>query len=159
MAFDAIVVPGYTAKTGAGASLHPYAKERLLRAVIDWRRKLAPFFILSGAGGEALGMKRDLVGGGIPEARIFIDPCGQHSHTNLRNSARILLSNGMLRALVVTSYDQAFYFSTGWLTGFTARSLKQLGYTVGVLRRYDAQRVIFLPSRRNFDVGRDTDDP
>jgi hypothetical protein len=159
MAFDAIIVPGYTPAQNAKDGLHGYAKERLLRAVIDWRRGLAPFLVLTGAGGEAVGMKRYLVAGGIPEKRIFIDPCARHSHTNLRNSGRVLLSNGLVRALIVTSYDQAFYFSTGWLTGFTARCIKQLGHTVGSLRRYDAQRVTFIPSRQDFEAGSDDVDP
>ena len=158
MAFDAIIVPGYTPKAWDGG-VHPYAKERLLRAVIDWRKRLAPFFLLTGASGEALSMKRYLIAGGIPENRILVEPCGRHSHTNVRNSGRLMLSLGLTRGLIVTSYDQAFYFSTGWLSGFLMRSWKQLGHTVGTLRRYDAQRVTFVPSRRNFETGKDTDDP
>ncbi len=167
MAFDAIIVPGYSApsaRTNAEGALHPFAKERLLRAVLDFRKRLAPFFILTGGSvghgaNEALAMKRYLTSGGIPEERIFIEPCARHSHTNLRNSGRLLLSHGLGRGLIVTSYDQAFYFSTGWLTGFWNRSRKQLGYQVGDLQRYDAQRVSFVPSRTNFTVGSDPEDP
>jgi uncharacterized SAM-binding protein YcdF (DUF218 family) len=168
MAFDAIVVPGFTPRVAPplqGEGPHPFAKERLLRAVLDWRRRLAPFFILTGGkadgaeANEALTMKRYLVAGGIPESRILIEPCALHSHTNLRNTGRLMMSMGFKRALIVTSYDQAFYFTTGWLTGFDRRALKYLGHPVGRLTRYDAQRVTFTPSRRNFERGTDGNDP
>jgi uncharacterized SAM-binding protein YcdF (DUF218 family) len=102
MPFDAIIVPGYTPLDleAPAAELHPIAKERLRHAAADFEGNLAPFVVLSGGNvhpdgtpyNEAIEMKRFLVASGFPERRVFVEPCARHSHTNLRNVARLLLS-------------------------------------------------------------------
>ena len=169
MPFDAIVVPGYTPLDleVPEPMLHPIAKDRLRLAAIDFQKNLAPFVVLSGGnvhpGGtpynEAIEMKRFLVQSGFPEHRILVEPCARHSHTNLRNVARLLASAGLPRAMITTSYDQAYYFSRPQSSSFELRQLADFGYVVGKFHRADEHHVAFLPSPKVFTRGGDAEDP
>ena len=169
MPFDAIIVPGYTPLDQAVplAKPHAVAKLRLMRAAEDYERGVAPFVVVSGGNAhptgtpfnEALTMKQFLVDGGFPEQRVFIEPCALHSHTNLRNTARLLLSARLPRGLVVTSYDQAYYFAHATATGLRLRQRSQFGTGVGALYGWDDYHVVFVPRTSNFRMGKDKADP
>ncbi|MEJ7731737.1 MAG: YdcF family protein [Polyangiaceae bacterium] len=156
--------PRHDAVRGTGT---PVAQDRLLWAAADLRAGLAPLIVVSGGNvhpqgtphNEALEMKRFLVEAGIPAAQVAIEPCARHSHTNLRNAGRYLLTRGLRRALVVTSRDQAMYFGRPRSSTFDVRCLADLGYLVGDLQSLDDRRVGFVPSGRALEVGRDPQDP
>jgi hypothetical protein len=167
--FHALIVPGYTPKNARVplVELDPIAKERLFRAVLALQRHEAPFVIVSGGNvypkdtpfNEALQMKQYLRALGVPAERILIEPCSRYSYTNLRNAGRLMLSFGMWRGLVVTSYDQAFYIGRPFSTTFGPRMQSKLGYQVGDLRITFGQDVAFVPNRKVFLRGSDALDP
>jgi hypothetical protein len=167
--FDLLVVPGFTPLDLAVPSpeLHPEAQARLLRAIDDLRAGAAPMVLVSGGNvhphdtplNEALEMKRFLLAHGVPEARVLIEPCARHSHTNIRNAARFMLSVGLRRALIVTSRDQAYYFANPRVSSFDGRCLADLGYLVGAFESVDPHRVAFEPSGRTLSLGADPLDP
>jgi DUF218 domain len=169
MPFDALLVPGYTPLDlkEPQPGVHPIGKERLLRAVRDYERDVAPFIVLSGGNvhpentpyNEAIEMKRFLTDGGFPASRIFVEPCARHSHTNLRNSARLMLSAGLLRGLIVTSYDQAYYMANGRMSTFKSRQRNDFGFITGRLSTWDPQHVAFVPAAASFTRGQDPLDP
>jgi hypothetical protein len=167
--FDILVVPGFTPLDLAAPApeLHPEAQARLLRAIDDLRAGAAPMVLVSGGNvhphdtplNEALELKRFLLAHGVPEARVLIEPCARHSHTNIRNAARFMLSVGLRRALIVTSRDQAYYFANPRSSSFDGRCLADLGYLVGAFESVDTYRVAFEPSGRTVALGADPLDP
>ena len=167
--YDAIVVPGFTPldATAPQRQIHPTAAARLELAQGDLARGLAPVILVSGGNvhppdtpvNEAVQMKQWLVAHGTPANRVVVEPCARHSHTNLRNAGRFLLTNGLRRALIVTSRDQAMYFGQPRSSSFDGRCLSDLGYVVGELHAVDDHRVSFVPSGRTLDRGRDPLDP
>ena len=167
--YDALVVPGYTPLDAVDATpgVHPIARERLMLAASDLQKNVAPLVILSGGNvhpdgtpyNEALEMKTFLIAQGVARERVLIEPCARHSHTNLRNTGRLMMSLGMRRALIVTSADQTMYFSRPRTSSFDGRCISDLGYLVGLLESVDARRTSFVPSGKNFERGRDPLDP
>jgi hypothetical protein len=167
--YDLIVVPGYTPldATEPTPTVHPTAAARLDDAIAAYRHGLAPVLLVTGGNvhpngtpfNEAVLMKRYLVSQKVPAGAIILEPCARHSHTNLRNAGRFLLTHGLRRALVVTSMDQALYFGRPRSSSFDARCVADLGYVVGMLEDVDANRVSFEPSGRTLDRGADPFDP
>lgn len=167
--YDIIIVPGYTPvdQTVPTPELHPYARERLIRAAVAWDDGLAPFILLSGGYvhpddnpfNEALQMKRFLVDRGFPEDAVLIEPCARHSHTNLRNAGRLMASTGLLNGLIITSYDQAFYYRRYVVSGFQARCELDFGALPGTLRRHTLLSTTFVPNATVMQRGPDPLDP
>jgi hypothetical protein len=77
----------------------------------------------------------------IPADRVLVEPCADHTHTNLRNSARWLAALGARAAYLITDdFLQAKYFQDE--SGFEflggsidQRSLRDFGYLVGSWRQ------------------------
>ena len=77
----------------------------------------------------------------VPTERILLDPCANHTHTNVRNSARLLLGVGGRVSYMVT--DEAFQAT--YLEEWTAfdlfggsidqRSLRDFHHLLGSWRR------------------------
>jgi len=73
--------------------------------------------------------------------RVFVEPCADHTHTNLRNSARWLDAMGARAAYLVTDdFLQSKYFQD--FNGFELlmgsidqRSLRDFGYVIGSWRQ------------------------
>jgi len=122
--------------------LHGDAIIRLQIAVADYVSGKAPFIMVSGGNVwpegtqcyEAIMMKNMLLSMGVPEDKIIVDNKARHSTTNLRNAGRYMLSHGMKKALITTSFAQDFYFSHPLISSFTFRSIAQMGLKVGKLR-------------------------
>ena len=169
MPFDAVIVPGYTPldQRVPTPGVHALGRERVLRAAVEWDDGLAPFIILSGGYvypddnpfNEALEMKKLLVAGGLPEDAVLIEPCARHSHTNIRNVGRLMLSAGLVNGLVVTSYDQAYYLLNHYRSGFSARCWRDFGHLLGRFRKYTPHSTAFYPYAAVFEVGREPLDP
>ena len=77
----------------------------------------------------------------IDPARILLEPCAEHTHTNLRNSGRWLRALGARAAYLVTDPGiQADYFQdwSGFelvLGSIDQRSLRDWGYVIGSWRQ------------------------
>lgn len=77
----------------------------------------------------------------IPANRIILEPCADHTHTNLRNSARWLDAIGARAAYLLTDDGiQANYFQdwTGFeliLGSIDQRSIRDWGYVIGSWRQ------------------------
>lgn len=92
----------------------------------------------------------------VPASRIILEPCADHTHTNLRNSARWLDAMGARAAYLLTDDGiQAEYFQD-WtafeliLGSIDQRSLRDWGYVIGSWRQASvgtAQGFWFTPYR------------
>jgi hypothetical protein len=92
----------------------------------------------------------------VPANRIIVEPCADHTHTNLRNSARWLNAMGARTAYLLTDDGiQSRYFQdwTGFeliLGSIDQRSLRDWGYVIGSWRQASigtAQGFWFTPYR------------
>ena len=168
-AYQLIIVPGYTPlKTKMPHKITQITQQRLQNAVAQMKKRNIKFIMTSGGNvhppatpyNEAFGMKSYLNGSlGVPQDRIAIDPYARHSTTNLRNCGRFMISHGLKRALIVTSFDQNFYFGFQGISTFAARSKKELGYKIGHLRFLGTNLSSFVPSDLVFTRGSDPADP
>lgn len=166
---DVLIVPGYTPldQVEAVPGVHPIARERLERAIADLNAGIAPLILVSGGNvhpegtpfNEAVEMKRYLLSRGVPKERVLLEPCARHSHTNLRNAGRLMISAGLGWARIVTSRDQTMYFDRPRTSSFDARCLADLGYLVGALEHVDDFHTSFFPSGNVLARGRDPLDP
>ncbi len=76
----------------------------------------------------------------VPLDKILVDPCADHTHTNMRNTAGLIVALGGRSAYVVTTGIQVGYMQewTTWdLIGgsIDQRSLRDFGYLVGSYRQ------------------------
>jgi len=134
--YSAILVPGEGLEAGM-RGISPLGQMRCDLAADRYRRRMAPFIIVSGgfvhplqtAYCEAYEMKKYLVVEcHIPASAIVIEPQARHTTTNFRNSERLMIRYGFplaQPALCVTTKDQADYIEK---SGFDRRNLKELGY-------------------------------
>jgi hypothetical protein len=167
--YDLLIVPGYTPADADKplAHAHPIAAARLDEAVALYREGKSHLVFVSGGNvrpantpyTEALTAKAYLLEHGLSESAIVVEPCARHSTTNLRNAGRFMLKYHLRTALVVTSADQAFYFSKGLVSTLEPRSLTQLGYMVGNLKSKTTTTVEFAPSDDVLRRGPDALDP
>ena len=167
--YQLVIVPGYTPiKTDTPTKITSTSEKRLANAVKAMQKKNIRFIMTSGGNvhpdgtpfNEAFGMKTYLLQNlGISEDQIIIDPYALHSTTNLRNCGRFMLTYGLSRALVVTSFDQNFYFSFQGISTFAARSKKILGYSIGKFGFVSPNSCSFIPSEDVFTRGDTPLDP
>jgi DUF218 domain len=134
--YGAIVVPGEGPELYT-VSFDPMGRMRCDLAAQRWRKKLAPFIVVSGGYChpfhtpfcEAIEMKKYLVGQcGIPESAVIIDPQARHTTTNFRNAGRLIIRYRIPMekpALCITTKDQADYIEN---PGFGRRCQRELGY-------------------------------
>ena len=117
---------------------------------------LAPFVIVSGAAVhpretrfvEAVEMRRALIERyGVPAHAVVIEPYARHTTTNLRNSARLLMSlkAPMDRDALVLSDPR--HIDAVESTEFIARNQRELGYQPGRIgERTSPFDIVFRPS-------------
>ena len=120
---------------------------RSSRAADAMRGGVAPVVIVSGGAvhsrvNEAFAMMQLLeCGEHIDAERIIVEPCADHTHTNLRNSGRWIHAMGGRAAYLLTDdFVQSEYFqdSTGFellLGSIDQRSLRDWGYVLGSWRQ------------------------
>lgn len=121
--------------------------QRSTRAAQSLRGKVAPIAIVTGGRVhsklvEAFAMLHLLTCRlGIPEDAVLLEPCADHTHTNLRNAARWLDAIGGRAAYLVTDdHIQSEYFQD-WnvfdLIGgsIDQRSIRDFGYIIGSWRQ------------------------
>lgn len=151
--YSAILVPGFGPEDNH--SLDPIAKLRLSLAVDRYRKKMAPFIIVSGGYVhpfqtlycEALEMKKELMKVyAIPESAIIIEPHARHTTTNIRNANRLILRYGLLAnkpVLLTTTADQSLYIQA---ENFKKRCLTDMGHVpFDSLKRISVYDLEYLP--------------
>jgi hypothetical protein len=164
--YAAVIVPGYGEPAQAGASTARWLPgdpciapeeddgarfgvmvERTRRAADALSAGVAPMAIVSGGAVhssaveafEMLHMLECTPGASVRD--VIVEPCAEHTHTNLRDAARWLVAMGARTAYLVTDDGlQADYFQD--LTGFEfiggsidQRSLRDWGYVIGSWRQ------------------------
>lgn len=76
----------------------------------------------------------------VPADAVLVDPCADHTHTNVRNTASLVVALGGRAAYVVTDAMQAGYLQD-WTTfdliggSIDQRSLRDFGYLAGSFRQ------------------------
>lgn len=132
--YAAILVPGFGPEI-PGLNIDPRSIKRCEMAAEQYRKKLAPFIIVSGghvypAGtpfSEAVEMKKYLVERlGIPPGVIITEPYARHTTTNVRNAARLVYLFGLRENKpVLVSTDS---LQTQMVINLAARCKRELGY-------------------------------
>lgn len=132
--YAAILVPGFGPEV-PGLNIDPRSIKRCEMAVEQYRKKLAPFIIVSGghvypAGtpfSEAVEMKKYLVEHlAIPPGVIITEPYARHTTTNVRNASRLIYLFGLPENKpVLVSTDSV---QTQMVINLAARCKRELGY-------------------------------
>ncbi len=142
-------LPGDAGKTLSESDLRtlgamPY---RAARAADAWRGGVAPVIVVSGSAVhskvvEAFALRHfPQCEGHVPTDRIVVEPCADHTHTNLRNGGRWVHAMGGRAAYLLTDdWVQAEYFQD--LSAFNfilgsidQRSTRSWGYLIGSWRQ------------------------
>lgn len=164
--YAAVVVPGHGVREQESTSLADYVPggtchtlgdgddrrlgvmpERAELAAEALRGGVAPLAIVSGGAVHSRAVEAFLLTHlvhcteQIPATRIVVEPCAEHTHTNLRNSARWLHAMDARAAYLLTDPGiQAEYFQD--FSGFEfisgsvdQRSLRDWGYVIGSWRQ------------------------
>lgn len=121
--------------------------DRATRAALAWSAGVAPLVVVSGGAVHSKLVEAFLLDYiatcrvGVPADCVLVDPCANHTHTNVRNSARLLLGVGGRVSYLVT--DEAFQAT--YLEEWTAfdlfggsidqRSLRDFHHLLGSWRR------------------------
>lgn len=134
--YAAMVVPGSGPQLD-DIPLSPQNKMRLDLVADRYRKKVAPFIVVSGGYcypfrgpyAEAVEMKRYLMQKHkLPESAIIIDPHARHTTTNFRNANRLMIRYGFpldKPCVLVTTQSQTDYVAN---PAFDARNRRELGY-------------------------------
>lgn len=152
--YSVILVPG-SGPGNATTALSAEAMLRLRLGVIQYKKGMAPFIVVSGGKvhpfktkyNEAFEMKRYLVETlGIPEKAVIIEPHARHTTTNLRNCARLIYRYGMpfsKPALSSTSRGHSLMISN-LLAARCKAELGMVPFTIG--QRLTETAVEFYPA-------------
>lgn len=121
-------------------------RERAARAAEAWKGGVAPVITVSGGAIHSPVYETWILTyflhceHHVPLDKILVDPCADHTHTNMRNTAGLVVALGGRSAYVVTTGIQVGYMQewTTWdLIGgsIDQRSLRDFGYLVGSYRQ------------------------
>jgi hypothetical protein len=78
---------------------------------------------------------------GVPEEAVLLDPCADHTHTNIRNSGALLRAIGGRTAYLVTDDGMQSGYLEEWTSfdliggSIDQRALRDFGYVLGSFRR------------------------
>lgn len=121
--------------------------DRAARAALAWAGGVAPFVVVSGGAVHSRLVEAFLLDYiatcriGMPRDRVLVDPCANHTHTNVRNAGRILAATGGRTAYIVTDDAlQAAYLQEhtvfDWVGGsIDQRSLRDFHHLLGSWRQ------------------------
>ncbi len=121
--------------------------DRASRAALAWAGGVAPFVVVSGGAVHSRLVEAFLLDYiatcriGVPRDRVLVDPCANHTHTNVRNAGRILVATGGRTAYIVTDDAlQAAYLQEhtvfDWVGGsIDQRSLRDFHHLLGSWRQ------------------------
>lgn len=127
-----------------------------------YRDGKAPFIVVSGGSVhpihtpffEAVEMKRFLVDSlGIPNEVIIIEPHARHTTTNLRNTNRIFLENGIPRNKSILTVTVKSHIDFILSDRFTKTYLRDIGYIAySGLRRLSDTTISYYPTMSSFQI-------
>lgn len=120
--------------------------QRAERAAAAWHAGVAPVITVSGGAIHSPVYETWILEYlltcrlGVPANAILVDPCADHTHTNMRNTAGLVVALGGRSAYVVTTGIQVGYLQEwttfDWIGGsIDQRSLRDFGYVVGSFRQ------------------------
>jgi hypothetical protein len=121
--------------------------DRAARAALAYAGHVAPVVVLSGGAVHSTLVEAFLLDYiatcriGVPRDRVLLDPCANHTHTNVRNAGRLLHAVGGRTAYIVTDDSfQATYLQEWTLLNaiggsIDQRALRDWGYLIGSWRQ------------------------
>lgn len=141
--------PGDACPAAADVDLHQFGVNvlRATRAALAWAGGVAPVVSFSGGAVHSPLTEAFLLAYvatcriGVPADRVLVDPCADHTHTNVRNTGRLVVALGARTGYVVTDDGmQGAYLQES--TAFDAiggsidqRALRDWGYLIGSWRQ------------------------
>ncbi len=120
---------------------------RASRAALAWAAHVAPFVVVSGGAVHSRLVEAFLLDYiascriGMPRDRVLVDPCANHTHTNVRNASRLLRVTGGRTAYIVTDDQlQGAYFQERTIFdsfggSIDQRSIRDFGHVLGSWRQ------------------------
>ena len=121
--------------------------DRAARAALAYAGRVAPLVVVSGGAVHSKLVEAFLLDYvatcrvGVPSDRVLLDPCANHTHTNVRHAARLLLGVGGRVSYIVTGNA----FQAAYLQEWTAfdlfggsidqRSLRDFHHLLGAWRQ------------------------
>lgn len=117
------------------------------RGALAWQGRVAPVVVMSGGAVhstliEAFALEHMAqCRFGVPADRILVDPCADHTHTNIKHTASLVVALGGRAAYVVTDDGIQSDYLEEWtlfsLIGgsIDQRALRDWGYLLGTWRR------------------------
>lgn len=145
-----------------GVSISTTGKNRCRMGAAFYKKKKAPFIIVSGGYvhpfqtkyNEAEEMKKFLIDSlQIPAEAIIMEPHARHTTTNIRNSCRIVFRQNIPRdkpVLGVTSKSHIDYIIADRFKKACRRDFGYLPFTK--LKRLSDTSVVFYPSQRSLQI-------
>ncbi len=141
--------PGDACPAASSVDLHDYGVNvlRATRAALAWSGGVGPVVSFSGGAVHSALTEAFLLTYvatcriGVPIDRVLVDPCADHTHTNVRNTGRLVEALGARTGYIVTDdWLQGGYLQEA--TAFDAiggsidqRALRDWGYLVGSWRQ------------------------
>ncbi len=141
--------PGDACPAASAVDLHLFGVNvlRATRAALAWAGGVAPVVSFSGGAVHSSLTEAFLLAYvatcriGVPIDRVLVDPCADHTHTNVRNTGRLVIALGARTGYVVTDDGmQGAYLQES--TAFDAiggsidqRALRDWGYLIGSWRQ------------------------
>lgn len=141
--------PGDACPVASSVDLHLFGVNvlRATRAALAWAGGVAPVVSFSGGAVHSALTEAFLLAYvatcriGVPIDRVLVDPCADHTHTNVRNTGRLVVALGARTGYIVTDDGlQGGYLQES--TAFDAiggsidqRALRDWGYLIGSWRQ------------------------
>lgn len=132
-----------------GIDLHRFGVNvaRAGRAALAFAGRVAPVVVVSGGAVHSRLVEAFLLDYiatcrmGVPRDRVLLDPCADHTHTNVRDTARLVTGLGGRVAYIVTNdgfqaaYLQEWTLLNPFGMSIDQRSLRDFGHLVGSFRQ------------------------
>ncbi|RYF98402.1 MAG: YdcF family protein [Chitinophagaceae bacterium] len=150
--YSAIIVPGL-GPAKAGISLDSGGAARCRLAAAEYRKKKAPFIIVSGGHthpdrtpfSEGIEMKKYMVEKlGLPASAVIAEPYARHTTTNVRNGLRIVYAFGMPASKPVMLVSDLFQSS--YVMMMKGRFMEEIGFLpYKSLKQDNDRKPYFIP--------------
>ncbi len=139
--------PGQACPAGVNLRRFSINVDRAARGSLAWAGHVAPVIVASGGAVHSTLVEAFLLDFiatcrvGVPSDRVLVDPCANHTHTNVRNAGRITRAIGARTSYIVTDdLFQATYLQEWTLFdlfggSLDQRALRDWGYLLGSWRQ------------------------
>jgi hypothetical protein len=121
--------------------------DRASRAALAWAGHVAPVVIVSGGAVHSALVEAFLLDYiatcrvGMPSDRVLVDPCADHTHTNVRNAGRVVAAIGGRTSYIVTddsfqaTYLQEWTLFNAFGGSLDQRALRDFHHLIGSWRQ------------------------